>query len=280
MAPLEKLPCEELCSEQSSSLPAKKKKHSRPWSNCVKVRPKLAQPTSKAYLKPGLEPLVVSTGFVERLQPSNDAVKGGEPLVETFVHMFVRSGRSSSGVDFQLVEKIGAIRACFHRNGEDPLDHEIVEGLQGDVVGLAERRREFLRRVRLGVLERLAGKGQTAKEPEQSLRRLPLLLALLVFHQLFEGVGQRRRHLVSRADFRDIALQVGLDDGECGRAKEIEKANDALRSLQEGEGVDARVGNGDICEGGDGVKVRGHVELADVLVKPMGGFGCVWDSLL
>lgn len=68
------------------------------------------------------------------------------------------------------------------------------------------------------------------------------------------------------------------------REKHTEKANDALRSLQEGEGVDACVGNGDICEGlrgssarrktrisavrkthSDGVEVRGHVKLEDVL---------------
>ena len=65
------------------------------------------------------------------------------------------------------------------------------------------------------------------------------------------------------------------------REKHTEKANEALRSLQEGEGGDAFICNGDICEGlrgclarrkkrisamrrdthGDGVKVRGHVKL-------------------
>jgi len=209
--------------------------------------------------------LVVSTSFVERLEPSNDAVKGSEPLIETFVQVLVRSGRYSSGVGFQVVVKIGAMRAGPQYNEAHPLDHEIVEDLQGDAVGLGERRYELLRRIRLGVLERNAGKGQAAKEPDETLRRLPLLLAHLVFHQLFEGVGQRRRLVVSRADFRDIDPQVGLDDLECGGVKEMENANDAIRSLQEGKGVDARVGNWDICEGGDGFKVRGHDKLEDVL---------------
>ncbi len=88
-------------------------KHSRPCSNCVKVRPKLAQP---AYLRPTLEPLVVSTGFVERFHPSNDAIKRDKPFIETFVQMLVRSGRSSSRVGFQFIKEIGAIRACFHRH--------------------------------------------------------------------------------------------------------------------------------------------------------------------
>ncbi len=86
-----------------------------------------------------------------------------------------------------------------------------MEGFEGDVVRLAECSWELIRRVRLGVLERLASEGLAAKEPEEALRRDPLFLALLVFDQLFERVGQRRRLFVSRADF----LRRGAEaDGE------------------------------------------------------------------
>ena len=44
-------------------------------------------------------------------------------------------------------------------DGEDSLDHEIVEGLQGDFVGLAERRCDLFRGICLEVLEPLAGEG-------------------------------------------------------------------------------------------------------------------------
>src|SRR6266404_282380 len=81
----------------------------RLWSNCVKVRPKLAQPSSKVSL-------IVSTSSVDRLQPSNDAVKGGKRFIESFVHMLVRSGRSSSRVGFQFIEEIGTMNASLHRH--------------------------------------------------------------------------------------------------------------------------------------------------------------------
>jgi hypothetical protein len=41
-------------------------------------------------------------------------------------------------------------------NREDPLHQEIVEGLQGDLVGFAERLDQLLGRVRLGILKGLA----------------------------------------------------------------------------------------------------------------------------
>jgi hypothetical protein len=67
---------------------------------------------------------------------------------------------------------------------------------------------------------------------------------------------------------RDISLQVRLDDAECGGTKDIssgcsldamrrrickgghtEKADEAFRSTQESNGIDASIGDGDICEG-------------------------------
>ena len=74
-------------------------------------------------------------------------------------------------------------------------------GLQGDVVGLAEGRCELLQWIHLEVLERLAGKGLTAKEPEEALCCLLLLLGPLIYHQHFEGFGQRRLLVVPPADF-------------------------------------------------------------------------------
>ena len=43
-------------------------------------------------------------------------------------------------------------------DGEDPFHHEIVEGLQSDFVGFVERHAQLFGRVRLGILESLAGK--------------------------------------------------------------------------------------------------------------------------
>lgn len=47
---------------------------------------------------------------------------------------------------------------------------------------------------------------------------------------------------------------------KCAREKHTENANEALGRLQEDEGVDACVGNGDICEGLRGCSVRRRKE--------------------
>jgi hypothetical protein len=52
---------------------------------------------------------------------------------------------------------------------------------------------------------------------------------------------------------------VGADYSQMrtyAREKHTKNANEALGSLQEDEGVDACVGNGDICEGLKGCSVR------------------------
>jgi hypothetical protein len=86
---------------------------------------------------------------------------------------------------------------------------------------------------------------------------------------------------------RNIALQVGLNDAKCGGAKEIstererekiiarhekelryakrgthtEKTDEALGSFQEGECVDALIGDGDLCEG---LRRRGRSGLGEI----------------
>jgi hypothetical protein len=84
---------------------------------------------------------------------------------------------------------------------EEPLDHEIVVLLQSAAVGIAERISELLLGIFLDFLEPQASKGVPAKEPHEALRRRPLLLALLIFHQLFDGAGQRRCLVVPRTEF-------------------------------------------------------------------------------
>jgi len=80
---------------------------------------------------------------------------------------------------------------------------------------------------------------------------------------------------------RNVALQVGLDDAKCGGAKEIsrqkkivrrekekrrvtgihtEKTDEAFGSLQEGEGVDALIGDRNVCEG---LRRRGQTWLGE-----------------
>ena len=100
----------------------------------LKVHPNLAQPFFKGRISgPDLEPLGVSTVCVELFHTSDDAAKGSEPLIETFVQVFVRSRRSASGVGFQLVVKIGAIRASLHRN------LPIKKGQLGETCGGAQK---------------------------------------------------------------------------------------------------------------------------------------------
>jgi hypothetical protein len=72
---------------------------------------------------------------------------------------------------------------------EDPFHQEIVEGLQSDFVGFAERIDQLLGRIRLGILKRLASKLHTTEEPHQAFRRLPLLLPFLVLNQFLQGIG-------------------------------------------------------------------------------------------
>jgi hypothetical protein len=94
--------------------------------------------------------------LVKGLQPGHDAVKRGEPSVEPLIQMIIRSRRATRGIRLQFSKEIRAIRACFHRDREDPLHQEIVERLQGDFIGFRERFVQLLRRISLGILERLA----------------------------------------------------------------------------------------------------------------------------
>ena len=73
-------------------------------------------------------------------------------------------------------------------NREDPFHQEIVEGLQSDVVGFAERLGQLLGRVRLGILKGLASELLTTEEPHQPFRRLPLLLPFLILYQFLQGI--------------------------------------------------------------------------------------------
>ena len=85
--------------------------------------------------------------------------------------------------------------------GEDALDDEVVELLEGGLVRLGERGGELLGGVGLRGLQGLAGEGEPAEEPHEALGRGALLLGLLVLDEQLERRRRRGPRVIPGAHF-------------------------------------------------------------------------------
>lgn len=129
------------------------------------------------------EALVMSAFLVETLNPRDDRLQSLEPFVEFCIQPLLASRFASIRICGQFLVKCSSVGACLHCNlfvkwisedrkmywrrthGENALDHEIMELLQGSLVRSTECRSKLLTGVCLRVLKGLAGEQEPTKQP-------------------------------------------------------------------------------------------------------------------
>jgi len=193
----------------------------------------------------------VVSSHVEIIDALAELAEAGQPLLQLLQNAVLRLT--------ERLQEVDTVWAGFHGESKYGTNEEGMMLAEGLLIRFGETGGQLLVRLIIRALKAGVGELEAAIQPQQSLRRRPLLLTRLVRYQELNRARLVARCLVALTEFLDVSVDVTLNYPKRSRVEQSEHLAKGIARLEEFDGINtlgADLDAGKVLT--NGIEVCGH----------------------